>query len=562
MSSQEDLDDEAATRRRNTLVADVADQTEFPRSLVSKLLDMWDSSAPPHFVHLRDGALPVEGLRLLVKDLGVTDALILDSVVRVIMADTDGAGLDFAQFMRGYAWIQAPSLETALPFVFRVYDLDGDGALSRAEFERVLSATIKLGGADATKIGALVAAQFAEHDADDLTYEHFAYFVRLNTQSVYAACAFMPKVQHYSASAISLLGRATPAPLGGAHAAEPDTAADGLADVSGVPFFDESFLASLESLKSTAAERAERWKGRGNESFKKGKAHWDLALAQYTSGLHERAAEPALNASLYSNRAAIHLSLKNNRYALADSLEALALEPRNAKAARRAALSAQALGEIDEARRACTLALELHQPSTAGGPAAADLAELEALSARIDAAVRARGEAQAAARAAELVEEALARAIAQRGVTHAPFLDEALQAQLVGPHSGARVWWDAEADELHWPVMLLYPQYQQTDFLHDVVESTRVADILAEVLPADGPRAPWDARGEYAEGAVSVYVAPGREGDVPRPVLSADATLAELMAAPGTITAGIPMLLVLIRGSAFEREWRKREELD
>ena len=36
--------------------------------------------------------------------------------------------------------------------------------------------------------------------------------------------------------------------------------------------------------------------------------------------------------------------------------------------------------------------------------------------------------------------------------------------------SGAKIWYDLELDELHWPLLLLYPEVAQSDFVQDFAE--------------------------------------------------------------------------------------------
>ena len=70
-----------------------------------------------------------------------------------------------------------------------------------------------------------------------------------------------------------------------------------------------------------------------------------------------------------------------------------------------------------------------------------------------------------AAEAAAKEEQQLQHALQARGLRMGGFLDNALEKQCVGPNAGARVWYDPEGDELHWPVMLLYPEVSQSDFI-------------------------------------------------------------------------------------------------
>lgn len=46
---------------------------------------------------------------------------------------------------------------------------------------------------------------------------------------------------------------------------------------------------------------------------------------------------------------------------------------------------------------------------------------------------------------------------------------------------GARVWYDEEEDEIHWPLLFLYPEVAQSDFLQDFVETESLMPHLLEV---------------------------------------------------------------------------------
>ena len=94
------------------------------------------------------------------------------------------------------------------------------------------------------------------------------------------------------------------------------------------------------------------------------------------------------------------------------------------------------------------------------------------------AAVRKREAAAAAAREAKALESALAA----RGVRVGEFADDALREQVVGSSSGARVWWDAEQDTLHWPLgMFIGPSWWHRG-------TPRRPGCLGRAFPAPGSR--------------------------------------------------------------------------
>ncbi|CAN0296197.1 unnamed protein product, partial [Hapterophycus canaliculatus] len=48
-----------------------------------------------------------------------------------------------------------------------------------------------------------------------------------------------------------------------------------------------------------------------------------------------------------------------------------------------------------------------------------------------------------------------------------------------------------------WPVLLLYPQYGQSDLVQAFRDADMVAEHLAAAFPEEGPPAPWDTSFEY-----------------------------------------------------------------
>lgn len=59
---------------------------------------------------------------------------------------------------------------------------------------------------------------------------------------------------------------------------------------------------------------------------------------------------------------------------------------------------------------------------------------------------------------------------------------------------------------LSWPVLLLYPQHGQSDFIQAASEDDLIAVHMAQVFPEEGPPAPWDRSFEYRCSNLSVYV--------------------------------------------------------
>jgi tetratricopeptide (TPR) repeat protein len=257
-------------------------------------------------------------------------------------------------------------------------------------------------------------------------------------------------------------------------------------------------------------------KRKGNDAFTKGKEWYPNAIRHYNDAIgHAKKAlnDPGLErpkkremrqleSTCLSNLAAIYLA-RGKHITVVDSCErALRLWPDNVKAAFRAAKSCLALGRATTALGFCEVgrmasanssSFPDNSTSDPFEPISKEATELLQRQERI----AAKTKLELANRAKQL--EKVRSACLSRGLRVGPPLySGGMRRTLAMPYV------DKENDLLHWPLLLLYPQYNTSDFLEDVCETATIADIISHVFPPDS-RAGWDVNGEYAESNVDVF---------------------------------------------------------
>ena len=500
------------------VIGDLADETRLPRELIQRFNEMWFARERPFFSNVDvDGMLHVDGLEELIRSLKISVPVLYQSVARVI---STGKPITFEQFVRGYAKLHARTLKEALPFAFAVFDLDGDGILGQEEFRTVINANLEMQALDADVINRVLSTA-AGKDASGVTYDAFRYFASLSSETILACCGCCLHVRDFYVPLTPLGTEAEEAaeeadrnerrrrerereymphanePHDGCRASDGDV--DDVGNVTGRledtevnSFTHPDMLAALESLKTTPEERAERSKTRGNEALKHKKAGMEKAVQHYTEGLDERCVDASLNAVLMANRCAAHTMLKNWGKALADAhaaLESGALAQASIlKVSRRGAAAALELGKLSEAeamiaRAESAITAKGNHPSGAATGAASgatsgaavetqlgtsgdkpspatsgDAFEIIQIKAKVSAAREEQKRRRLEQEARQHVEALTQRTIHKRGYIVGAWEDERLREQCVGAAAGAHVWYDEEEDELHWPLLLLYPE--------------------------------------------------------------------------------------------------------
>ncbi|XP_075985473.1 DNA polymerase interacting tpr containing protein of 47kD [Anticarsia gemmatalis] len=292
--------------------------------------------------------------------------------------------------------------------------------------------------------------------------------------------------------------------------------------------------------ENTPVELATNYKEDGNFNFKH--KNYRLAILGYTEGIKQKCDNAEINASLYNNRAASQWFLKNYRSALHDSEKALSFNPNHTKARLRAAKAAFEITKYDTCIEHCEKILEADQKDTE----AAELLK----SAKQKKQLKERDERKKQRDIAKAIEqrELVLTAIKERGirVMGVEDDDELLLGNLEPCLPGTQ---DAivhmEDGVLKFPVLILYPEYQMTDFIRNCPENVTLMKQLEQLFPA-----PWDEERKYNCDTIVVYY----EGFDRMPHRSdPNMTLGELIVAKYyLLKAGTPAFYIVPRDSDAE----------
>jgi len=286
-------------------------------------------------------------------------------------------------------------------------------------------------------------------------------------------------------------------------------------------------LAALKYEGETPFSLAEQCKENGNKNYatavkRKRKMYYREALKFYTEGcLHackaqqqleqeeaggEEAAEApdfsreelsVLHGALLANRAACNLALRNFGSVKRDCTDSLKLRPGNIKAYFRKAKACFELRQYQDAREALDQALALEPENQ----------ELSQLKTKVDSAV---AEAQRREQELDNAEEKDRQQTAevyQLCTSHGAQLGAAMAAEGYQQHSD-KLPVVCEDGSLAWPVLFLYPQYLQSDFIETFGEAQMLAEFLAMIFSEDSDereRAVWDEEDEYRCSNMVVY---------------------------------------------------------
>eukprot|EP00842_Homolaphlyctis_polyrhiza_P002085 jgi/Hompol1/2878/HPOL_003054-RA len=279
-------------------------------------------------------------------------------------------------------------------------------------------------------------------------------------------------------------------------------------------------LAALQSLTfdGLPEEVAENFKNQGNDAFRAGPKSYNDAIAFYTKGIAAKANDDKLNSILYSNRAAVNLELSNFRQVLNDCAAAIKLNPKNVKAFFRSAAALHKLDRIDEGIDCCQKGLELEPKNSQLQNILKSLhnrgAELKAIeekrSKRFSEKAQqvARVKATLAERGYKMVELPKNRKNT-RGDDNSSDDDDADEddgltplgfPHPLAPHQSISL--DEATGRLKFPVLFVYPEYSQSDFITDFNEDDAFSDHFQSIFET---QAPWDTEHAYKPDTLDLF---------------------------------------------------------
>ncbi|GFR95480.1 tetratricopeptide repeat protein 4 [Elysia marginata] len=309
-----------------------------------------------------------------------------------------------------------------------------------------------------------------------------------------------------------------------------------------------------ESENPTA--RADSYRDDGNDQFKKKK--YAIAIDNYTEGIKSKSPDLDLNAVLYTNRAAAQYHRENYRSSFMDCICARKFKPDHLKAIVRGAQCCFQMNKFADCLRWCDASLMI------------DPENKLILDLRVRADKRKREQERDERKQAlqerkeEAEERKLLQAIQSRGIRVSsvkvskdskldPLLLTAMECH--NP-TGAKVHQDADGI-LHWPVLFLYPEFAETDFIHAFCETNCFYDHLAHMFGPETEPANWDTERKYKADAIEVFFENKDEEKLYK--VNPDHSLLDVLKHKKyEVTAGTPTFILMVKGSKFQKEFLTR----
>lgn len=317
-------------------------------------------------------------------------------------------------------------------------------------------------------------------------------------------------------------------------------------------------LEAFQQLKydpdeNTTEDLALAYKNDGNFNFKLKK--YRFAIANYTEGLKQKCGNVELEANLYLNRAACQFHLGNYRSSLNDSLQAAKLKPDYTKAIVRAAQCCLQLKRYAEGLKWCDYGIRLKNSDPALVKLRTELVQGQKLEERNKRKAEI-AEKKEQASINELVNALRIRSIATGIKGKRDSGKTTLDLSSIEPCHPAAIGKRVHlvGDALVWPVLFLYPEYGETDFVQEFHEDSCFMDHL-QMMFEESPL--WDLEKKYNPTSIRMYYEHRESGKLY--VVDPNCSLKEVLSQKTYIVqGGTPGFICLVEASPFQKDFLNR----
>ncbi|KAL2747348.1 tetratricopeptide repeat protein 4-like [Vespula maculifrons] len=310
----------------------------------------------------------------------------------------------------------------------------------------------------------------------------------------------------------------------------------------------------LQQLKyspeeNTPEQLAKSYKDDGNFNFNNGQ--YRMSIISYTEGIRTRCKDQELLAQLYNNRATAHYMLQNYRCSLNDSKQAIKLKSDYAKSLERAARCCLRVKDFDQCNELCDKILRIFPEERV----ILDLKRQIILSDKTSYRDQRKQKKEAAKLSKE--EEELLSTIKSRGIK-LELLDGNKIPNLKDLESKipelmqSKVHLDGN-NKLVWPVIFLYPEFQETDFVQNFHEDITIKEQLEELYFSPPP---WDTQHLYNPDTVAIYFEGKDKNSLHKVDISN--TLGKILTDEQfLVRGGTPAFLIFVKDSKAEARYLK-----
>jgi len=303
---------------------------------------------------------------------------------------------------------------------------------------------------------------------------------------------------------------------------------------------------------NTPVELAQNYKEDGVYNFKY--KNYRIAIKAFTEGLKQKCKDQELNAQLYNNRAAAHAHLENYRSAIKDCDDAVKIKPDYLKAIVRAAQCATKIASWDEVISWCDKGLQHNSTDETFLKMRTTAMKEKKINER-NLRKRLQGEKQKTAKEQNLLTRILSSGVClgDKETKGSQSLDLSDLEPCHPAAQGSRVLLNDD-DELIWPVLFLYPEFHETDFIREFNENSCLCDHMEAMFGSDIPPAPWDTDHSYKSSDLCIFFEDVKKNKLCKvdPKMSLKQVLQD---SRYVVKGGTPGFIILVKDSKFFKEF-------